>query len=663
MTISQINPQNKSFESLTISEIIQDRTSSPNKSPEKSLYSPHHRVGYSLGSKLEKQSQLNCQCSSKHNNSEIFCLKCKLPYCKNCSFSLHENHPTKELLKEISEDNEENYESKKNQLDILINGFSEFKEKLIESMKEAMDIHNKEFVVTYMHIFDLLHKIKEKYDQQAKNDFDNVINQLNLIESSLSALQADVTKLSSDNIHPNKKFQLNQIFDEKMGKNVKIRDFQINTSGNQKLKEISLTLESIRDYHHQPTFLELFGERWNFIVKCSTIKDVSLSPDHEESLKKAKIPPTINICQNLDFITKPTELFKEKPFCLAKGLFHPRFWKSKVSTTFMINDESFLAFAGEKDNKTNNYPLCVYNLTLNKKEDSLYLSDSKISLVSTYPENASLNSKKWLYTADDFGILRIFNLKNGKMFDKINKFECNLGKSIISALIFDDKYNEIDNNNKLYLIITFANANLPISLYRLNSDGTQEEIIQEIANPCNQICFTTSFFHEESIKKTLIFLGFSKSFIKIYDLQSNNWLEQEFETNTDISSINFITQKETNQNLIMFTQWNNIIVLADILTGDIFKKISISVVECIFDLCMWDTKPNYVLIATYNENCIKVLDMTNFKIVGSLQTSSHRPINVSKILIKDASTMKFKECLVSCLYLKDEQNSILLFTK
>ena len=55
---------------------------------------------------------------------------------------------------------------------------------------------------------------------------------------------------------------------------------------------------------------------------------------------------------------------------------------------------------------------------------------------------------KWLYCADDSGIFRKFDLSKKNKFKKILKIETNLKKGIFSAIIFEDKFQNISKNEK-----------------------------------------------------------------------------------------------------------------------------------------------------------------------------------------------------------------------
>ena len=594
---------------------------------------------------------MNCKCS-KGNKSEVLCINCQISCCLDCALSKHKNHDQKEICEILSKNNEIYYKKCKSQMDSLLDGFIQFRKILEESIKKAMDSHINEFNQLFHQIFSLFNKIKEKFHKQKENDTQNIITYLSIIETSFIQLNEDIELMKINNLHPNKLFQLTRFFNENDEKIFLLKNFSIQTQGNSKLKEIKEELEKLQNQKNS----------FEFLV------DIEKSRIHEEFVKKAQIP--LEISSNNDiFLTNPVNLFNEKPILLEKGLFHPRFWKSRVSASFMLEDMTFLAFAGEKNKKTTNFPLYVYNISTYKQEDILYESNAKISLVATYPEYAKISSKKWLYTADDAGILRIFELTNGKAYNKLIKLETKYKKTIISAIIFDDIYKELSENcNFQYLAICFADGKLPILIYKLEVKGSNVDsiLIKEIANPFQEICFSMNFFHNENIEKTLIFMGFSHSFIKIFDLRTNLWFKQEFETQSDVSSINFIRKNEkTPEYLILYTQWNCLIFIYNIETAELIKQITLNNVKYILDLCIWDqNNGKYMIISSHNQNSIKVISLENYEILCSIQTGSHLPINIIKTLVNvmnDGKKTVLKECIISLQYLKDEENSIVCF--
>ena len=279
-------------------------------------------------------------------------------------------------------------------------------------------------------------------------------------------------------------------------------------------------------------------------------------------------------------------------------------------------------------------------------------------VISTYPKEASPDSKQWLYSGDDSGVLRVYNFDKYKKFEEIHVIMCNNGKKILSAIIFEDRFNEIANANSdenVYVMISFFDENLPIRIYRFKK-FEKGQLIREIKNPVNRFCFTLNFYHDKSVSKSFFFMGFSSSFIKIYDLKSNDWLAQQFESKNAVTSINFIFRKTVKQEkmerILIYTQRNNnLIMMANIDTGAIMKQNALPKINHICDLCVWDDNVNnYLIVATREQNSIKILNF-DLDVLKSIETGNFSwPINLLKVFLKDQKTEKIKTCFVSLQY-------------
>ena len=430
----------------------------------------------------------------------------------------------------------------------------------------------------------------------------------------------------NDCLQINKLFQLNKFFEVKSEKNIVLEDFKIEVDNNKFLKEIKEIISGLNEENNK--ILQNFEEGksiMNFNEKY--------------------------------FNSYPLNLLQIEPILIEKGTFNPNNWKSNVSTTFMINDETFIVWPGDEEDK-NYFPLHVYNISSMKKEVVIKTNTDSIRVLSIYPKEANYNSKKWLYTGDRSGVLRVFDLAKETFFQEIQKIETK--KSILSAVIFDDKFDEIAESKKkdtmsgIYAMISFFDSlNSPMRIYKLNGEE-KGQLVMEIPNPLGQYCCTINFYHDEIRSKSCFSFGFSNSFVKIYDLKSKVWVK-EFESQDAVLSINFVFRNNSiNQEKIepfmVFTQGNNSIVLADINKGTIIKQVSLQNISCVRDLCVWDPlKNNFLIIATDNQNTLKVLNFENLKILASKETINNSvPVNLIKVLKKDQKTKEIKECIVLC---------------
>ena len=250
----------------------------------------------------------------------------------------------------------------------------------------------------------------------------------------------------------------------------------------------------------------------------------------------------------------------------------------------------------------------------------------------------------------------------------INKIDSNTNKTILSIIIFYDKFNELDGEKKTYAIVSFNDRKLPIKIYLIDQPK-KNIILKEIKNPVNKYCCSMNFYYDYSLEKTRFLFGFSKSYVKIYDFKSDSWIPEEFETQSYVTSINFLSKKVKRINdtdkidyFLIYTQGNNIITLANLQRGNIIKQIKLSNIECIRDLCLWkDLDKKYILIATKNPNTIKVLD-ENLQVLFSKNTENNmQPINILKIMERNEISGEMKESIVSLLFNDLKKNSVIIF--
>ena len=145
-----------------------------------------------------------------------------------------------------------------------------------------------------------------------------------------------------------------------------------------------------------------------------------------------------------------------------------------------------------------------------------------------------------LYSGDQNGILRILNIEQNiekKLSINLrNQLETKSG-AILSALIFFDKYKELDyhetvfDTDKLkigsllsfcYIMVTTSDKS--ILLYKNTNNYYNEEnwvLYRRIQMETKTTaCYKIDFFYDEILKKTKFYFGFSEKYIANYDLQT-----------------------------------------------------------------------------------------------------------------------------------------------
>ena len=593
---------------------------------------------------IKPQNNLKqCKCSLKHI-LEFFCQDCKSAFCRGCSKNNHENHDLMLLSELYTRNKETKYEKALSHMRKIQETFNDFQRNLLVSSKFSIEIHDKEFNEICDGIIHLMKKLKEKNIQKSTQEYQLLQTQLSLMQNSFVLFNDEIekNKYNSISVHPNKLFHMNTFFSETFSeKNFKINDFSLKISDeNAQMKEIKSILERFTKEQEENRFLDFFGIGGLFFVNMSDK----------------------NIRRYDNFLTDPIDLFKRKQaVLLEKGSFNFGFYKSNVTTSFIVNDETFFVWPGTKDFQSNTYPIHIYNLSLKKKEAILQGNPTLIIVLSTYPKDANYDAKKWLYTGDYAGILRVYDISKDKEFNEIYRIETKDGEAILSAVIFDDKYNELDSNEKgVYVMISSNDSKFSLRIYKFDTIGGGAHLYREIINPMNKICYTINFYYDETISKSSFFFGFSESFIRSYDLKSNSWLKSQYETKGGVTSINFILRNVNTDNLLehhekierylLYTQDNNLIVLIDIDTGNIMRKLALSNIKSVKDVCVWNSnsESNYLIIATYDQNSIKILSFESLQVLCTKETGNSIPVNLLKVLIKEHKNNALKEAFITC---------------
>ena len=293
---------------------------------------------------LDEQSQLmmatgyKCKCEA-HHQLNFYCLRCGTSICKYCLKSDHENHHTIPMNEILNDNKPINYENKERYLKILFEAFSELRKKLLKSIENKLETHKKEFDENCNKIIESLKKLKVKNNERSENELKAIKSQFSLFENSLSFFSRE---LKQNAIHPNKIYQLNRFLpDTNDAVNICLKDFIINTDENKELKSIRKTLEYINQLYNEVNFYEFYGENGLFLIKTANL---------EIGIDK--------ICSD------PIELLKKKPSILETNLFNPGSYKSNLSTTYIKNNQSFLAWAGniyKKDEENTSSWSCPFS--------------------------------------------------------------------------------------------------------------------------------------------------------------------------------------------------------------------------------------------------------------------------------------------------------------
>lgn len=435
-----------------------------------------------------------------------------------------------------------------------------------------------------------------------------------------------------------------------------------------------------------------------------------------------------------NFIMDPTKIIQKKHIELEKESFYYDWYKSNHSCSFILNKETFLAWAGYyNDASTRNYPLIIYNLSKKQRVAAINPYDNNnshhIRVVSTYPKDSSMLSYSfysryaksniiWLYTGDRNGILKVYEINNNKdtnsLFKELHYIKTGR-KQILSALIFQDQFKEINQNTHekdnchekehqinstccVYALISFYNSkNENILMYRFISENSTDkngkwEQFREINNPANNYCFTINYFHDYTLSKTFILFGFSSHFVKVYNLKDNSWeAQKQFPTTNHVSSINFIIRKTSNENnndnnslrktigvqiskktqismvrYVIYTQHSsNLVIVGDIDNGTSIKQLPIPNATNNFDLCIWNSIP---CSSSSNSKINNNDKQMSYLIVLSYDGNNNNALNIinfedfsgSVISSKAFHNFNYPINIIKTKILKENENSMMI---
>ena len=590
--------------------------------------------------KIKKDSETflkECKCSAK-SVIYYFCVDCNASICRYCYKIDHENHNIIDVMEILSKKNQINYEKVEINLKQILNDCQKIQFHIISFIKKQKEKGIKNFDYLFEEIQKLLGNLRKKIEKPSNEQY--IKKKFSLIDNSLFALKLEFEKyqknININAIHPNKVFQMNKISEK--------------------------SIKNIKGINNFSPLYEDEDDDEEIISKLKEIVNILLKNDkfYEEASMES------NNSNNISLNPNPMELVERKSISLGKN-YCVKNLKSNISVSFsMNNNETFLVWPGDLNSTTKSHPIFIYNLSLMKKQKKGFSNEknSTISVVSTYPKDEDYESPKWLYTADDIGVFRVYDLMSRDQNDKfkqIYKIDEKTKVQIDSAVIFDDKYDEISkkkdvsNQKGVYALICYYDINLGAcnKLYKLEID--KEPIFIKKIDYKDLQCNIVNFYYDDILKKTRIFFSFSDFCIRFYDFASNSWLEQGFGASNYITYLNsFSTTKSlegpNNDNLTKVERYlifsdKNTISIGNIETRMIVIKKTISDVEFINDLCIWNS--NYIIISTYSKNTLQVLNFQDLNTIYSKNINHSVPCNLVKVKIKNEKN-ETREGLVSC---------------
>ena len=638
----------------------------------------------------EKSVVFNCTCPAKRYLSH-FCLKCKIALCAVCLKNSHEGHepqiPIEELLLKFENINQGTLKKK---IKILMENYANFKEVFLENLDASRRSFNSQFKTKIKSITAKLRSIRREVEEKSFMEMEFLREQMELIQTSFKLINKElIFEASFSNMHPNQKFHLMKLLED-----ISVEKIEYNPT-NFLMMNFDDAMQNIKNI--ETKIQEMLNQ--NYTQQNYQLLKIFGQP---ELFKTEKIQKTLDL---YNFKSDPTKLLEKEPDLIEEKCFNFGYYKSGLSCSFLNNEESFLAWTGYSidagGKKT--FPLVVYNISKNKKEITLqneneYLITS-ISIISVF-------DKKWLYCSDKKGILRIYEIASG-FKEKENIFQLKSSiktkniisetKSITSAKIFQDKFKEIENTNDFYAMIAFEDISLPLLLYKYDSNIIEEEkwiLSRKISKPFVKCC-TMNFYHDDNAFKTRFFLGFSGSSISIYDLKKNSpQLEPtEMKTTDDVLSINFHFWKEpfffpesdppvfvdresdpvfVDKSSLIYTQQNNELIIVDVETLQIAKKVKLNQARYIYDCCIWNdfadkNMKGKILLAIYgySTNYVITLDFETLDVLKSKDFKKY-PVNLTKLLKKKNNKTNgesFKEGLAIFFEYGDKSNLSWCFNK
>ena len=601
-----------------------------------------------LDQSADANPKLQCVCPGRHYLSHI-CKTCQITICSYCLKVGHEKHEVV-VIDGINRNSQENLQDKLKLLSETCSSIAKIEHSSNQKFSQIID-----------EIIDELLSLKKNNEEKSVTVSQS---QYKLVQSVMELVQRETNQ---KDLHPNKQYHIlkmleciklpseKQLISEGCGEEKIINLMNIKQIV-QNLKEGNLAA-NLKSVGKQDMVQNLKEENFKAIFK--------------------------NMDEIYDFKTNPIDLLQKSERMeniIAEKEFNGTQSKSNASCTFSLNGESFLAWTGflMKEEKFSNYSLLIYNLSQMKRETNLSNENcnNAFSFVSIYPktEEGEAFKKKILYAGDVEGVLRIYEVSaEAKLVFKLKtKLVTNAG-TILSAAIFDDKFNELIKNDRIneikkvrtndffwnFCYLMIATYNSSIFLYKNTENSINNDnwvLFRQIKSPINKTCFTMDYFQDERLNKTRFYFGFASEYIATYDLENNTWGKTEFLTKSRVTSMNFFVDKRSleNNNLqinqryliyyLIYTQESNEpLTVGNIDSGKIVRKADSQKLKAIYDCCIWNygfrdntldksAVKSIYLIAVCN-NSIIVLDFDNLNVL-LVKEFNEDPINVAKTWMK-----------------------------
>ena len=600
---------------------------------------------------LPLDKTFKCLCPTRENITE-FCLKCQKSMCPSCKKNEHQDHKPQTPIEKVMF-LPANIEESKTKINDLLKNFTEIGGKLLEKMITSKKTYNEKFDNMIDDLISQLKLLKIQNNDKSCKNYQFLSSQLSLIQSSLIYIRNELSQ-SFPNfvIHPTKQFFIQKLFN----------NFEVSKSYIFKnIENMSVSADNVlEDMQQIMTNIKTKYFSHNNIL--TVLADSEIQNEKETKLD--------TLYKN--FKSNPLNFFSQYIY-VTSGKFNCFWSKSRCSCSFLINNETFIAYSGLKIvfdfSKSKNiivYPLMIYNVSLAENQVIPQENNvSSISFVATYPkDDVSYFKKKWLYYGTASGLIQIYDISSDKSFKL--KHSIKVEGEINSAIIFQDKFNELgepsaddmfgmDEFSNLYIMITLSEESNKILIYKKIREYDEDsycdkwEPFREFSNTEGKSneCGTIDFYSDETNKKMRFLLGLSSSYIGIYDLKANFIEETELETKNEVTSLNFFSLKKNPKdpnctqidNFLIYTQYNETLIVGDLNTRKIIRKKDFEEETKIFDCCVWNARktnsksPIYILIAKSKPNSIQVLDFENLNVLF-IRENYACPINLTKFLQK-----------------------------
>ena len=134
---------------------------------------------------------------------------------------------------------------------------------------------------------------------------------------------------------------------------------------------------------------------------------------------------------------------------------------------------------------------------------------------------------------------------------------------------------------------------------------------------------------------------------------------------TAASFSSFCNLENQNEGFLIYSQYNKTLIIGNLETRQIVRKIDFPHVCKILDCSVWNcpqgscAEETFLVMATREKNSIQIIDFDSLGVLF-IKKFEHYPINLIKVLKKDQEN--YKES-VSCFFEDGEASKIVLFEK